>query len=634
MHARRLRHAGVTLLITVVVATLIGAAQFVPQTGLFLRKAEYTAHDALLRLRGPMPRPSQVTIVEIDSASVGELGGWPFPRSLHARLIERLSAWGAKVIAFDVVFDAPRGDAADRALVRACRRAGNVLVAANLETLASEASTTTALAGARWQYPFPELADVCGVGYIGMDHEEDTVVRRASLFSPTVASIRAPALSVLAAARFLGHDPDAAVTPGALRLGETVVPLDAEGKFWINYTGAERAVLRVPYYQVVQEGLLSAAAAERAFRDRVVFVGATDPMLHDAVSVPNDASFPGVEVHANITHMLLGNRPLRRLPEGWALALATLGALAVGAGSVVGRPDKALLGLIGVAVVYAGVALALFRQGVWIPVVVPLAGAGASFVIGVLYKWAVEDRERRRISALFSKYVSKDVARELMENEQASQLGRSRKQRLTCLFSDIRGFTTMSERLEPEQVVTMLNEYFDRMVDVVFAHRGTLDKYVGDAIMATFGVPKSYGNDAERACRTAVRMREELEALQRQWAAEGKAGIDIGIGVNTGDAVVGNIGHRDRLEFACIGDTINTASRLESLNKELGTKILISESTYNEVKDLGLFAVRRLPAATVKGKAEAVQVYELLGWAEEAPETAAPETATVGQAAE
>lgn len=629
MHRRTSKHLRVVLLISAAILGLTWVAlRGIVSTRLMLERLEFDACDNLLfELRGPLPAPSDIVIVAVDPFTVRAMGrAWPFPRAWHAEVIRRLKAWGARVIAFDIAFDTPASPEGDAALVRACRSAGNVVVGAEL------AVSTVTHEGIRYPaqtilLPFPALEAAARVGLVNFQPESDAVTRRAFARYPAVGGRQPALLSVLAAALYAGERPDQLFQGGVLRVGHRRIPLDAEEGFWINYCGPPQHIRNVSYYQVLPDyvpGSSDAAGADRGrlnrwgralFGGKLVFIGVTDPMQHDVTRTPYGSEFPGVEVHANIANTVLRNMPLRRLPEWSGPVLAWILALAVGAISVLGRPTRALAYLAVLSAGYCAGAVHLFSAyQVWPPVVVPLGGASSAFIGGALYRWLVEHRERRRISALFSKYVSKEVARELMEDEAASQLGSSHRQRLTCLFSDIRGFTTLSEQLPPEEVVRMLNEYFDRMVDVVFAHRGTLDKYVGDAIMATFGVPKSYGNDAERACRTALGMQEELQRLQRRWLAEGRPAIDIGIGIHSGEAVVGTIGHRDRLEFACIGDTINTASRLEGLNKDLGTRILISESTYREVRDLDLFEVRRLPPATVKGKAEPVQVYELVGW--------------------
>jgi adenylate cyclase len=213
---------------------------------------------------------------------------------------------------------------------------------------------------------------------------------------------------------------------------------------------------------------------------------------------------------------------------------------------------------------------------------------------------------------MFSRYVSKQIVEEIMKNPDAVKLGGELKE-ATILFSDVRGFTAMSEKLSAPEVVEVLNEYLTAMVDVVIANSGTLDKYVGDAIMAVWGSPLADPNHKQNAVRTAVQMMEVLQELQVKWKAEGKPHIDIGIGVNTGHVVAGNMGHHDfKMDYTVIGDDVNLAARMESANKEMKSHVLITGSTYEGCEDL--VEVVSHPPIHVKGKEAAIDVYEVIGW--------------------
>jgi adenylate cyclase len=224
------------------------------------------------------------------------------------------------------------------------------------------------------------------------------------------------------------------------------------------------------------------------------------------------------------------------------------------------------------------------------------------------YKVGVEEREKRKIKNIFSKYLSSNVVEELIKSEDI-KLGGERKE-ITVLFSDIRDFTSMSEKLTPEEVVSMLNEYLSEMTDIIFANKGTLDKFIGDAVMAVFGSPIFLADHAQRAVRTAVMMIKRLNELNEKWVKEGKRTLKIGIGINSGEVIAGNMGSLKRMEYTVIGDNVNLASRLESMNKELGTEILISENTYKEVKDI--VKVRKFENIKIRGKEESITVYEVL----------------------
>ncbi|MDH7570799.1 MAG: CHASE2 domain-containing protein, partial [Armatimonadota bacterium] len=274
-----------------------------------LEKWEFDAFDTLLLpARGEVSPPEQVVVVAIDQDTVTQVGEWPFSRSLHARLIRQLKKWGARVIVFDVLFDAPRpGDAAgDRDLVEACRDAGNVILAAEMN--AGEYDPRLGVRHVQVIQPFEALAACTQFGLVDCVTEDDGSTRRARVWQE-VAGIRVPLLSVLAAARYAGEELEGMLEDDALRLGHAHIPLDSDKRFWINYGGPAGHVPRLPYYQALQ-----GRSGGELVRDRVVFVGATDPAQQDLVLSPYGAEFPGVEVHANITDMLLRNRPLYRLP--------------------------------------------------------------------------------------------------------------------------------------------------------------------------------------------------------------------------------------------------------------------------------------------------------------------------------
>jgi adenylate cyclase len=228
---------------------------------------------------------------------------------------------------------------------------------------------------------------------------------------------------------------------------------------------------------------------------------------------------------------------------------------------------------------------------------------------GVAYQYFVEGREKRRVKRLFSRYVSKDVYDQLIANPEDARLGGQRRF-MTVLFSDIRGFTSVSEQGEPEEIVGQLNEYFSRMVPIVFAHHGTIDKFVGDMIMALFGAPLDDPDHADHAVQTALAMSAGLAELNRGWAAAGRPVLDIGIGINTGDMVAGNLGSESIMSYTVIGDNVNLGARLESLNKDHQTRVIISEATRRALR--GQYDIGALGEVVVKGKSRAVQIYSVV----------------------
>ena len=233
---------------------------------------------------------------------------------------------------------------------------------------------------------------------------------------------------------------------------------------------------------------------------------------------------------------------------------------------------------------------------------------GLTFVGQLAWQYFVEGREKRQVKKLFSRYVPKDVYEQLMDDPARAALG-GRRRRMTVLFSDVRGFTAMSEKVAPEQVVSLLNEYFSRMVRILFEHRGTLDKFVGDMVMGLFGAPLDDDDHAEHAVQAALAMTRELDELNAEWEAAGRPRLDIGIGISTGDMVAGNIGSDTIMSYTVIGDTVNLGARLESLNKDYGSRIIISEATREALK--GRYDIRPLGEVVVKGKSRPVAIYEV-----------------------
>jgi adenylate cyclase len=226
------------------------------------------------------------------------------------------------------------------------------------------------------------------------------------------------------------------------------------------------------------------------------------------------------------------------------------------------------------------------------------------------YQYFTAERRRRQLKSAFVCYVSSSVVNEIIKNPNKLKLGGDKRE-LTVLFSDIRGFTTLTEKLQSEELVSLLNEYLTLMTDVVFKYEGTLDKYIGDALMAFYGAPQEQPDHAQRACHTALEMFAALKALNRKWAQEGKRTIDIGIGINTGPMMVGNMGSKQRFDYTVIGDAVNLGSRLEGINKTYDSHILISESTYAKIKNA--FTCLELDSVRVKGKMQPVKIYQLIG---------------------
>lgn len=556
----------------------------------FLENNELKALNAQFSLRGRRTPQAPVVIVTIDEDSFAELDlTWPWPRALHAKFLDVVSRGKPAAIALDILFIEPsaRGPADDRALARAIATSGKVVLAAGLSTVRE----------AGWikekqdlNPPLPQLRKGAAAwGPVNIITDLDAFVRRSRLTLD-----------------FQGREWagfDLHIYRLAQAAGIPAAPLPLNEEFLINYSGPPGSFTRVAYSRVVKGEI-----SPELFEGQIVLVGATTQILHDVFPTPFAPfrTMPGVEIHANILETLLAGIPIRRVPLWLGAALAMLAGGAAGWAATVFRPLSAFALVAAAAVCYLAATHAAFRWGRLWADVVPVPLALLVPYMGVVAKnFAQEQIEKRRLSRFFSPSVVKEIVRQ----KDDAGLGAGRR-RMTVLFSDIRGFTSMSERMQPEEVVTFLREYLTVMTEVVFRHGGTVDKYIGDAIMALYNVPFEAPDHAAQAVRTAVEFQERLKPLAERFTAKHGGTLACGVGINTGDAVVGTIGSEQRLEYTAIGDTINLGARLESITKDFNVPVVISEATWLEVNSL--FETRYLGEVTVKGKEIPVKIYTVV----------------------
>jgi adenylate cyclase len=661
----------VYLIAAVVVLLALAVFFWAPE---FLKTVEIQLYDLHFKLRGVEKADDRVVIAAIDDKSLTALGRWPWPRSLMGELIRVLSAGGAKVIAVDILLSEPEvsgelraathlterlralgapgagatGSAMqrelddlirradhDRQLAEAIRESGRVVLPIVFEVGPDKPGpppepTGTPLKSALQSFrhyderglypppgareatpPLPALVDVAqALGHVTMLADQDGTTR----WEATVFQDRGryyPSLAIQAVRLASGVEPNRFTLDfgRALIVGSRSAPLDPRDRLLINYAGPGGT-----FRHLSAVDLLSGKIPPDAVRDRIVFIGATAAGTYDLRVTPTSPIMPGVEKHANVAANILSGNFLRR-PD-WVELVEVAGILcfpfALAWLLPRLRPVVSLGAVLSIwGVFFAAVHLA-FRGGLWLPVVYPTLALGLTFVGITVYRLLTEERQRLWTKRAFQRFVSPEVVEQLMDNPAALQFGGEVRD-LTVLFTDIRDFTGYTERHAPQEVVQMLHEYLTRMVDQVLAHQGTLDKFIGDAVMAIFGAPLPLPDHAERACRAALGMIRELEVLQARWAAEGREPFRMGIGINTGEMVVGNLGSEQLFDYTVVGDGVNLAARLESLNKEYKTTvpIIISESTYLAAKDV--LDVRRLGEVTVKGKSRPVLIYELCG---------------------
>jgi adenylate cyclase len=648
--------AGVVLALNLLLAGRSGTS--------LLQTVEMRTYDwRLAATARPSTARQDIALIEIDEYSLRNLqpfaGRWPWPRVVHAGLLDYLARAAPKVILYDVNFADPdtalgfpfagstwTGAESDAAFAEAVRKAGNVLTLADA-TYEGDADVPIipdpgfapggpGITERRVVFPpYPDLAAaVAGFGHNLFVLDPDGPLRHTVPFVRS-RGVSLPSLGLAGALRAAGISPEAVrMDARGLRLGDRVMPLDwreirsAEGVTayqWglVNFRGPalladleSRPYPRYAFYDLLysEEQIASGAAPKidpSAFRDKIVFVGVTGAGLFDVFETPfAGGRMPGIQVHAAVADDVLSGRFMT--PAGGAARLATVvgGAMAVGLIAAVLPAWWASAVALLAAAVFTWATMRLFAAGYWLNLTQPILAMALALFGGVGYQYFVEGREKRKMKRLFGQYVSKDVYEQLVADPSRARLGGTRRE-MTVLFSDIRGFTTVSERGQPEEIVGMLNEYFTRMVDLVFAHKGTLDKFVGDMVMALFGAPLDDRDHADHAVACALDMVDELGRLNAGWRAEGRAELDIGIGINTGAMIAGNIGSEAIMSYTVIGDAVNLGARLESLNKQYASRIIISESTRAQLT--GRYVIRPLGDVVVKGKTMPVAIFEVVG---------------------
>jgi adenylate cyclase len=588
------------------------------------------AYDTAFRFRGALDvSDSDIVIVAIDDQTFASLPArWPYPRSYYARAILNLAGAGARLIIVDVEFleedlvDPRR----DKVLAAAVLHAGNVILAGKwVREVARGGTVNTYLdkpiapllnTGSRW-------------GLVNVLEDSDGFVRRYLVGLQVGDKLHYPlAMEAFLALQGSTDGKSDRYSNGDLRLGETAIRLYGKRSFLINYRGPAQTFPTYSFSTVLDDSNFDLPEEEDTdifdlhrewgtFKDKIVFIGAAAEELQDNKFTPffdyrgERRKTPGVEVHANALSTLLAGDFIQRV-SGWTILLAMVFmALLAWLTTKKLRPVKAVLVIVVVALGFVLSSFYLFSSSeLWLPVTLPLTTLVLAYVGHVVDLTVLEQRERRRVKKTFQHYVASNVVDKMLDSGELPQFGGERRE-LTVLFSDIRGFTTFSEKRKPEEVVQNLSEYLTSMVDIIFAHQGTLDKFVGDEIMALFGAPLYYPDHAEKACETAIEMVAKLRELQKRWSAEKKDYFQIGIGINTGKMIVGNLGSAQLFDYTVIGDEVNLAARLEGTNKHYATTVIISESTYEQVKDKAI--VRELDMVRVKGKKKPVRIFELRG---------------------
>ncbi len=561
---RFLHQAGVVVLAgSVVVAAYIG--------GVF-----DTWQDQLTdRLFLEAPQPEQILIVSVDEAALAAFGQWPFPRAVFGHAVDRLQ--GARRIGIDIHFAEPSrwGETDDAAFAQALARATPPVV------LPVELTAD----GLRSTAPLAAFQAESERGFVNVIVSADGVVRSLSSERSDLQGGREVSFS-----RALLGTTTAIAIPERIR---------------IAYIGGARTFLTISLADVV-----AGTVPESVINDAYVLIGATAPSLRDVFETPF-GFMPGVEIHANALQTMREGVYLSDVAPMTAVLLLLMACAVTGAAVAYVR-RLTLLALCVVALLggFIGVAAFLFAYGIVIPLLYMLGAVVLTGGAMLAREYVAESKEKRFIRDTFERYVSGAVMAELMAHPEKLTLG-GEKKRITVLFSDIRGFTTLSENLSPEALTQIMNEYLSAMTDAILAHGGLVDKYIGDAIMAFWGAPVDDPAQETHAVEAVLVMRDRLAELNALWGTRGLPPVRIGIGVTTGEAVVGNMGSTQRFNYTAMGDEVNFASRLEGITKEYGTTCLVSKETYDGVAQEQQCMFREIDTVRVKGKSKSRTIYEL-----------------------
>lgn len=590
-------------------------------------------------LAKPGPATGQIRLIFLDQYSLdwGKQRGWnwPWPRQVYSAILDFCHRGNAKAVAFDVIYSEPSawGVDDDIAFGDAVKRSGNfvgsVFVArdsggetnwppsipsAALSLYSTQPDTTNRYRLPRAIFPIPEMAtNAALLATVFGNPDPDGIYRRLKPFSFFDGNI-VPALG-LGAALVSSTNRQLSLSPQSFATNPShgKIPLDRNGNVILHFRGPSQTHKTVNVAAVIESELLMQEGKPPIiqpsfFTNTYVFFGFSAPGLYDLRSVPVASVYPGVEIHATFLDNLLAADFLRDSPDRLVILLtlliAIIGAIAVRLGRTAWQNIIVFAILIPIPILLGILA---YTKGQWLPVVVQYAALAPALVATLAVNFATEGRQKRFIKGAFKQYLSPVVIEELVQHPERLKLGGETRE-LSLFFSDVKGFTGISEKLSPQQLTSLLNDYLTAMTDVIYANGGTVDKYEGDAIIAFWNAPLPQPDHAIRAVRAALECQQRLAELNPSFRTQVDTDLIQRIGINSGPVVVGNMGSRQRFNYTFLGDAGNLASRLEGINKQFGTTILISEATRRQL-DATLTA-RELGLVRVVGRREPVRVFE------------------------
>ena len=604
--------------------------------------------DFRFQLRGPLDvSESPIIILAIDDQSDESTPDrWPWPRSYFAHVIENLNEAGAKVIGVDVIFDQPdiHGTESDDQLADILNKYDNVVLSGKVTSIRGRADQII-------QVPpynkFTESGTLWGL--VSSEVDEDGIYRGylvgQSVLDTTFSSFATEVLKI-----YNGYDYKMELQnlPDQFVLGEYIIPKFSVNSMLINYYGPAGTYPYFSFDNVLddqdfdlldeydldafddpgfpEDGIPPGPLHSDVFKDKIILIGSTMQELHDDFPTPfleikdesgrsSQALMPGVETHANALQTIIDQNYLSEIGFWENLILLILLALVL---YIITYYLPLIWGIISsvfVVFIYFASSIYLFTDYNFISeITTPIFLIIFSFGGHTFYQYILSQKEKKLIQGAFAHYVPEKVVSKILENPDQLQLG-GELQVVSVMFSDVAGFTSISEKLTPTQLVYLLNDYLTEMTEIVLQNDGIIDKYEGDAIMAEFGVPVHYDNHPYMACKSAIEMQRKLKEMRAFWKKQNKPMLKARIGINTGEVIVGNMGSRNVFDYTVMGDHVNLGSRLEGANKFYGTDIMISEFTHEYIKDQ--FYTRPLDLIKVKGKDKPIKVYELIAFKED-----------------
>lgn len=512
----------------------------------------------------------KVIIVAIDDVTLEKLGPWPLKRALYGNVLKYFEE--AKSVGFDMFFaeESRFGKEDDLKFIESAKVFPKPIF-----------------------IPF-EVRDRGGVGVDLIPGYKDIV------WDLSYANVVVDGDGIVRKAEF-GRD-----GYESFACAMSLFDCNNQSHFRINYLGKERTILTVSFLDVI-----NSKVPKDLFKDAYVLIGVTSNSLHDVSSTPF-GEMPGVEVHANILHTILSSNYFTGVLPVYIYLIFFLINLFV---LYVVMKQKSflriLLSLLVLFLIIQGICIALFSANILLPQLYPSLAFVVSVALLFTMQYVLESKEKRFIEQTFKYYLMPDVIEDLKKNPEKLKLGGENRE-VTILFSDIRGFTTISEKLSAEELTRVINEYLTAMTDIIMEEGGLVDKYIGDAIMAFWGAPVDNPRQAECAVRAVMKMSEKLKEMNREWAKRNIPELGIGIGLNKGQVIVGNMGSSKRFNYTIMGDEVNFGSRLEGLNKMYKTECIVSESVAEAVKGNSEFTLRKLDRVLVKGKKEPKNIYEVI----------------------